>query len=289
MGKRMWLDLQKFADEGGEEQIADGSAAAEETAAQEPAAEETTEAAEEGREQEFSSFRDIIHDPRYKDEYNAHVERTVKRRLSAQERKLRSDMQPMMAALARHYGMDPESDFEAVKKTVLEDDSLLEEAAAEAGMTVDGYRRVAEAEARLQQSEEERREEENRQRWMQIVEESDRLGKAHDGFSLEESMQDERFRAMVVSLQANGVANPVEAAYYATNYKKLVANEVRKNAELQRQQIANDIQSGQRRPAENGTAHASATHKIDPSNLTKEQRADIMARLARGEKIHFGA
>lgn len=285
MNERMWLDLQKFAEDG----AADSSMAA---AASEPAEAAGTEIAEENTAasaQAAMSFRDIVRDPRYKDDYNTAVERAVKKRLAAQERKQRADMEPMLQALGRKYRLAADGlDMETVKQAVLADDSLLEEAAADAGMSVEGFRRVEEAESILRQNEAERREAENRQRWQQIVDEGERLKAKDSEFSLDSAMQDQRFRSMVATLQNSGMENPVEAAYYALNYNKLVQKAVEANTEMNRQQIANDIQSGMSRPNENGTARASATHRLDPRNLTKEQREEIRKRIGRGEKITFG-
>lgn len=286
------FDLQHFSEgEAAAESGAEVSAETAPAAGAEVSHEGSTEAAPAVESAELS-FRDLVKDPKYRDDYNASVERAVKRRLGAQERRMQSDMQPMLMALAGKYGIDtskPENvTLEAVSAAVMADDSLLEEAAADAGMTVDGYRKVQQAEAMVQQTQAERREAESRQRWQNIVGEAAAMSARYPGFTLEGAMENEQFRSALASLQAAGFQNPVEAAYRATNFDALMERAAREQAETARQQIANDIQSGLSRPAENGAARAAATHKMDPRNLTKEERAEIHRRLARGEKIHFG-
>ena len=280
------FDLQKFGE--GSAPAAEGNApAAESSAPAEGSTPAEGSAPAEGAQE--MSFRDLVKDPRYRDEYNSSVERAVKRRMDTQERRMLREMQPMLTALAGKYGIGAENaTLDAVSRAVMADDTLLEERAADAGMTVDGYRRVQQAEAMMQRTEAERREAESRQRWQNVVGEAAAMGARYPGFTLESAMENEQFRSALASLQAAGFQNPVEAAYRAVNFDALMERAAREQAETAKQQISNDIQSGLSRPAENGAARAAATHKLDPRNLTREQRAEIRKRLAKGEKIHFG-
>ena len=107
-------------------------------------------------------------------------------------------------------------------------------------------------------------------------------------FNYEEAMLDPAFGRLVVSLKANGTANPVQAAYKATHFDAIMKAKVAQAEEQARQSISQTIQSGMNRPREAGTAQATAQMKIDPRNLSEEQRIEIRKRIARGEHVSFG-
>jgi hypothetical protein len=54
------------------------------------------------------------------------------------------------------------------------------------------------------------------------------------------------------------------------------------------QKVANKIKAGGARPSENGmSSQSAAVVKSDVSQLSKEDRAEIIRRVQRGERIRF--
>lgn len=293
---RKW-HLQIFAEE------ATAEAAAPETAGSDGAAAQTaaeTAPVQEGQQIQQStepaapsataprmSFRELLQDEEYRREYEESVGRAVKRRMRSQQKMLA----PMLETLGQQYGIDtsaPDFDMKALVEAVTGDESRLEQEAMEHGYTVEDWKTVKES-RRIVAEQRAASEEADRARFFSELEADGQLVKAeYPDFNYEEAMLDPAFGRLVVSLKANGTANPVQAAYKATHFDAIMKAKVAQAEEQARQSISQTIQSGMNRPREAGTAQATAQMKIDPRNLSEEQRKEIRKRIARGEHVTFG-
>ncbi len=253
-------------------------------AQQEPTPAQTPAAVQEQR----KSFRELLQDEEYRREYEEGIGRAVKRRMRSQQKL----MAPMVEMLAEQYGIDasdPDNiDMKALVKAVTEDNSRLEQEAMENGYSVEDWRTVKES-RRIVAEQKAADEAARKDRFFREMEaDGERVKAQFPDFNYQEAMLDPAFGRLAVSMKANGVANPVEAAYRAIHFDAIVSAKVTEAEEKARQAISQSIQSGMTRPPENGTGRAAATMKIDPRNLSEEQRKEIRERIRRGEHVTFG-
>ena len=97
------------------------------------------------------------------------------------------------------------------------------------------------------------------------------------------AMKDPSFKALVE--KGVGIREAYEKSDMANKYYALSS---RKAMEDAAGKLFNAIKSNRRRPTENGTQQGSAAvTKRDVSQLTKEERKDIIRRVQSGEKISF--
>ena len=100
-------------------------------------------------------------------------------------------------------------------------------------------------------------------------------------------MTEGHFGNLLVTLQHSGFPDAVRTAYESVHRDEIMGGAMQYAVQKTKQQMANAIQAGAQRPAENGAATAAAQSRIDPAKLTPEQRKDIRERVARGERITF--
>ena len=80
----------------------------------------------------------------------------------------------------------------------------------------------------------------------------------------------------------------VQQAYELKHMDEIKANAAKAAAQTAGQQMAAKIQSKASRPKENGTSSQSAVIvKNDVHSLTRAERAEVVRRAQRGEKISF--
>ena len=79
---------------------------------------------------------------------------------------------------------------------------------------------------------------------------------------------------------------PVRLAYEVKHMDEIKAGVAQNTAKTTEKQVVEGIRAKGARPAENGTSSQSAfVVKDDPSQWTKKDRAEVVKRAARGEKI----
>ena len=294
---RKW-HLQIFAEDSAAETAAPEATGSDSAAAQ-PAAEtapaqdgkkiqQSTETAAPSATATRMSFRELLQqDEEYRREFDESIGRAVKRRMRSQQKILA----PMMETLGQQYGIDtsaPDFDMKTLVDAVTSDETRLEAEAMEHGYTVEDWKTVKES-RRIVAEQKAANEEADRARFFSELEADGQLVKAeYPDFDYTAAMLDPAFGHLVVSLKANGAANPVQAAYKATHFDAIMKAKVAQAEEQARQSISQTIQSGMNRPREAGTGQATAQMKIDPRNLSEEQRKEIRKRIARGEHITFG-
>lgn len=223
----------------------------------------------------------------HKDLDDARIQNIVQRRLKGSKDALEryEALSPTIEALAKKYGVDP-TDIKALNKAIEEDDSYYEEEALEKGITVQQLKEIRKMErenADLKRQMEEQSRKENADklysRWMQ---ESEATKKVYPSFNLQAEMQNPRF----TDLLRNNI--DVRTAYEVLHKDEIIPAAMQFTAKTVEQKLTNKIIANGARPVENGNSSQGATvTKSDVSQLSKEDRAEIIRRVARGEKIRF--
>ena len=223
----------------------------------------------------------------YKDLYDAKVQDTVQRRLKNTRETVEKyeALTPTLEMLAKKYGVDA-ADIKALNQAIEEDDSYYEEEALEKGITVQQLKEIRKmerenSELKRQMQEKESRENANRlyQQWMQQAEQ---VKAVYPSFDLNAEMQNPKF---IDLLRAN---IDLRTAYEVLHNDEIIPAAMKFAVNHAEQKLTNKIVANGARPNENGMSSQSASlTKSDVSQLTKEDRAEIARRVARGEKIRF--
>lgn len=266
------LLLQQFAEAGDASQAAAGSGEGTEQAA---AANETK-----------ASFEDLIKGD-YKDDYEKAVTKIVRQRFAgakANEDKL-AKMAPIMEALASKYGADV-NDLDSIAKFVDEDESLYEDAAYKAGMTVDQYKRFSRIEAENQRLTAEREANEQRRaaqaQYEAWLEEAEQIKAEFPKFDLNVALQNEDFQRLL----RNRV--DLRTAYVACDLDNILPDVMAYTAQQVARKTSDTIARRGNRPMEGGmSGQASAKAGTDVSKLSANEIADLVRRATAGERISF--
>lgn len=223
----------------------------------------------------------------YKDLYDAKVQDTIQKRLKNSKEAVDkyNELAPTLDMLARKYGVDA-SDIKALNKAIEEDDTYYEDEALEKGISVEQLKNIKKMErenAELKREIEERANRERAERDVAIwMEQAKEASKMFPGLDLGEELKNPQF----INLLKTGVG--VDTAYFAIHHRELVPQAMQFTAKQVEQKLTNKIIAGGKRPAENGiNSQSSAVVKGDVLQLSKEDRAEIIRRVARGEKIRF--
>lgn len=251
------------------------SAAGDQTDAQNGAP-EPTKATKESRK---ADFRALV-EGEYKDIYTEETQRIIDRRFK-ETRNLEAAMraqQPLIDTLMRRYGVT-DGKIETLTQAVNDDSSYWERVSMESGMPVEQCKRLEALEAENARL---ARDDKVNAQVAQWTAEADEMKARFPDFDFETEIENPRFIAMLKS----GV--PVEHAYKVLHMDELMQNVVQTTAQRAEKRVVDNVRSRGTRPPENGTASRSAiTVKDDVSRLTKEDRAEIARRVARGEIIKF--
>lgn len=233
------------------------------------------------------SFDDLIKGE-YKEDFEKRTQKIIDKRFKEtkglKEQIAKHDN--IMSMLSSKYGVDS-ADTEALLKAIEEDDSFYEEEAFEKGLTIKQLKEVKRLEReneQLKRAEEEQKRRTNSERiyseWMNQAEQL-KTKYGLDNFSMEEEVKNPDFTRLL----ENGVG--VETAYKAVHMDQMIGGAMAKTASEVAKGIANNIQSRQSRPSENGlsTSSASQIFKSDPSTFTDSDMREIRKRALRGERI----
>lgn len=239
---------------------------------------------------EKATFDDLLKDADYKKEFDKRVKSSsgyATRKAMAEER---AKYAPMFEALGRKYGMDvtdpAKIDMERLSQSVLNDSDMLEEEAAKEGLTVDALRKVRGAEQQLRAAESIRRAAEQQREWQEIMGEAQQLKELYPAFDMDAEMQNESFAKLLASLRSSGFPDAVRTAYESAHRDEIMGGAMQYAVQRTKQQVSNSIQSGAKRPSENG-AGAAAQTKFDPAAMSGAQIEDVRRRVMRGERITF--
>lgn len=223
----------------------------------------------------------------YKDLYDRRVREALKKRLKGtQENAERLQaLAPTMELLEKRYGVKA-GDLEALNRAIEEDTGFYEDEAARMGIPVEQLkqmRRMERENQQLRQTMDELRTRENADRvYRQWLEQEQETRQVYPQFSLEAEMENEQF----LRLMRSGV--DVKTAYEVVHKDEIIPAAMQFAAKTAEQKVVNKIRAGSARPMENGVQDQSASLvKTDVSQLSKADRAEIIRRVERGEKIRF--
>ena len=237
---------------------------------------EQTRATKESRK---ADFRALV-EGEYKDIYTEETQRILNRRFK-ETRNLEKAVEaqkPLIDTLMRRYGVT-DGKIETQTQAVNDDSSYWERVSMESGMPVEQCKRLEALEAENARL---ARDDKVNAQVAQWTAEADEMKARFPDFDFEAEIENPRFIAMLKS----GV--PVEHAYKVLHMDELMQNVVQTTAQQAEKRVVDNVRSRGTRPQENGTASRSAiTVKDDVSRLSKEDRAEIARRVARGEVIKF--
>lgn len=224
---------------------------------------------------------------KYKSQYDARVQDTIQKRLKGTKETVEKydKLTPTLEILGEKYGVDA-TDVEALTKAIEADDSFFEQAALEAGVSVEKYkelRKMQQENAQLRKQLEARQTQENANKIMAgWMEQADKIKQVYPSFDLKAEMQNPQF----VNLLRSNI--DVRTAYEVMHKDEIIRSAMQFTAQTVESEIAKGIASGGR-PSENGMSSGSpAVVKSDVSKLSKKDIAEVSRRVARGERITFG-
>ena len=225
----------------------------------------------------------------FKDLYDARMQDTIQKRLKGQKETVDkyNALAPTLEILSKKYGVDA-SDIQALNKAIDEDDSFIEEEALEMGVSTEKYREIREmkrenAQLRAQFQEQDRRDEFIRK--VTIAEEQAKVAKqTYPSLDLRHELNNNPDFYDLVMNRGIDVGN----AYLITHKDDIIPAAMQFTAKTVEQKLTNKIIANGARPTENGNSSQGATVvKSDVSQLSKADRAEIIRRVQRGEKIKF--
>jgi len=224
-----------------------------------------------------------------RDLYNRDVQETIQRRFKnqADAQAVLDKLMPAINALAKQRGIE-EGNLDAFVENVEKDDSLIEDAAAEAGMTVESYRTMEQLRQENERYQAEKqasqREEALRAHYAKLTQQAEALKARIPGFNLAAELQNDTF----LRLTSPEGGLDVETAYYAIHHRELEPQAMAYGIQKAQEQMAQTIQANRARPAEGALKGGQATNfQIDPRTMTKAQRQDLIRRARRGERIEL--
>lgn len=238
------------------------------------------------------TWDEIMKDP----EYNKHMQATVQSRLKSEKSAAEalSKMAPAIEVMARKYGLDAQNmDYEALAKKINDDDAYYEDKALEMGVSVETAKKVDQMERdnERQRAIQQRtiQEQKIQQHFVRLEQQAEQMKKVFPSFDLRTELQNPAFARMT----SPNIGISVEDAYYAIHRNEIQTASMQIAAQKTAEKLSNAIQSGSRRPNESGaSSQAPSVTTFDYSKATKAQReafkADIRARMARGEKVYPG-
>ena len=224
----------------------------------------------------------------YKDLYDARVQDTIQKRLKSSKETVDkyNALTPTLELLAKKYGVKDASDIEALNNAIQEDDSYYEEEALQKGISVQQLKEIRKMErenADLRaQMQEAQRQENGKKLYAAWMQQADEAKKVYPSFDLKSEMDNPRF----VDLLRSNI--DVRTAYEVLHKDEIIPAAMQFTAQTVESKLAKKIASNGARPSENGmSSQSAAVVKSDVSQLTKADRAEIIRRVQRGEKIRF--
>lgn len=251
------------------------------------------------------SFDDILKDPAHKQAFDQKVNEMFRQRFGDEKARKAKDenVSKLMLTVAQMLGQniqDPaQLDPAALHTALMENQSLIEAAAMDAGVSSQQYRsdlQMRSENAMLkaqvaQQQEAERvnaQQMQQRQAYANLQQEAAQLKSIYPQLDLDRMLQDPQTMRTVQALQIAGAKDPVRTVWEATHRAEIMGGLAARAAQTGAQKVANAVAANARRPDENGTqAQGGIQTSLDPRNLSRQQRQEIRKRVARGEKIAF--
>ena len=235
-------------------------------------------------EERRKAFQELVNGE-YKDIYTEETQRIIDRRFR-EARNLEQQaakQQPVIDMLMQRYKIS-DGDMSKLAQAVENDDAYWSEAAEEAGMSVEQYKQFQKLQRENAALLRDQRMRQNQQAAQQQLQkwygEGEQVKAVYPDFDLSAESKNPQFLAMLKA----GV--PVQHAYEVIHMDEIKAGVAQNTARKTEKQVVDGIRAKGSRPAENGTSSQSAfTVKDDPHKWTKQDRAEVARRVARGETI----
>ena len=234
------------------------------------------------------SWEEIMADPEYNKQMQAVVQSRLRTAKGAEE--ALGKLTPALELLARKHGQDPAKiDYDALAKSISDDESYYEDKALEMGVSVETAMKIDQQErdtARQQRQQAQTLEQQKfQQHIVKLEQQAEAMKKVFPNFDLRKELQNPAFARMT----SPNVGVSVEDAYYAVHRNEIQTAAMQVTAQKTAQKISNAIASGSRRPNENGTSgQAPSVTTFDYRSMSPEQRKALKDRIRSGEKIYPG-
>lgn len=228
----------------------------------------------------------------YKGEFDGRVQKIINERFKTQKalEKQLSELQPLVDAVSTKYGIDA-NDRPGLMKAMEADESYYQEAADAMGLTVDQYKqfqRIERENAAFRAAEEQRARAEHEQQTLAKWDgEAKQLQQMYPAFDLQTECRDPETGGRFLKLLGSGV--DMRTAYEVIHRDQLISGAIGAAVQQTQQRTMDSIRAQGMRPQENGSGGSAATQmvKVDPSKLTKAERAAYAERAKRGERVTF--
>lgn len=228
-----------------------------------------------------AAFKNLIRGE-YKDLFTKETQGIIDRRFKQTKEleQFQTDVNPLITMLSTKYGTN---DVAQLIKAIEDDNSMWEAAADAEGLTVEQYkakqklanenaqfRRMMDVQAKQQQA---------RAQYQQWLADAETVKESYPNFDLQAESENPDF----INLLARGV--PMKHAYEVIHMDDIKMGV----ATATQQAVAADVRANGMRPSENGAAAVSGvvTGKVNPSKMSKADRAEMIRRAQRGEIIDF--
>ena len=222
----------------------------------------------------------------FAEQYGADVQKAIQERFKNQKN-LQGELdklEPALKVLRERAGVESNDDL---VKQIMDDDSLYEEAANEAGMTVEAYKNFLqfkqEHDEHVRAQQEQQFQEGVRQHYMKLAQQAEAMKQQFPELNLDKELQNEQFRR----LTAPDIGMSVEDAYFAVHHKELAPQMMAYGMQRAKNQMAQSIMANGNRPREGGLGskgNAAADMKLDPRQMSRNERDALRKRIHSGLK-----
>ena len=300
MPYKVLLNLQLFAEDGGTSMAGTGGLATSTTensgsdgVATGGTGEQVVTAQQDGQPQE-ETFESLIAG-KYKKDYEKSLKSAMQKRFKNQ-RDLQGQIDridPIVRTMAQRYNIKPAADgsisIDDLHNAIMNDNAAYEQEAFQRGMNVEDLKALKRLEAENATLRAQNARTAEQREWDALMQQGEQVRQMYPDFDLDAEMQNPQFGRLLATMQKSGFPNAVRTAYEAVHREEIMGGAMRYAVAQTEQKISKSIQSGMRRPAENGTTQqaAASVGTTDPSKLTRAQIEDIKKRAERGEKITF--
>ena len=297
------INLQRFAEGGGEGGGGEGAAPAAEAQTQGEQkgqapkvlygkqageqAQEPAQNAQQAQAEDLEAEWNELIKGKFKDQFTKSTQGIINKRF-AQTKGLEESNQKyraIMETVAARYGADP-NDLDGLKSTIDNDKKFLMEQADKAGMTVDQYRQMQQLRAENERFRAQQRAEQERIQVQEKVnawrQEAEQVKQFYPQFDMDTEFQNSQFVELVKA------RIPMKQAYEAVHHEELMRGFGQYAAQAAQQQTIQNIQARGMRPQEGAAkSNPAAIVKNDVKKLSRNDREEIARRVMRGEKITF--
>jgi hypothetical protein len=232
---------------------------------------------------------------KYKKDYEKSLKSAMQKRFKNQK-----DLQgkidridPIVRLMAQRYNIQPGVDgsisIDDLHNAITNDNSMYEQEAFQRGMSVEDLKQIKKLEMENAHLKAMNARTAEQKEWDALVAQAEEVRQAYPEFDMDTEMQNPQFGRLLATMQKSGFPNAVRTAYEAVHRDEIMGGAMKYAVEQTERKISNSIQSGMRRPSENGITQKSAANvgTVDPSKLTKNQIEELKKRAERGERITF--